>query len=161
MGQVVSGPQRAARLVAAAVLGYDAGRLAEQAGEGDPQLAEAASRHLSGVEIGDPVGVLAAVGGFDIGAMAGIYLGAAMFRVGAVVGGLASSAAAGLAAALCPPVKDYLFLSHHSSDPLHTRLVERQQGGALLGFRIEGAEAVGATLGLGVLAAMSALWDED
>ena len=65
-------------------------------------------------DAGDPIGVLAAVGGLDLAAMTGLFLGCAHERLGAAVDGYISVTAALCAVRLCPAVKDYLFLSHQS-----------------------------------------------
>lgn len=65
---------------------------------------------------GDPIGVIAKVGGFDIAAMTGAFLGAALYRIPAVADGFISVVAALAAVRLCPAVKDHLFLSHASKE---------------------------------------------
>ena len=67
-------------------------------------------------EKGDPVGVLASVGGFDLAAMTGAFLGCARYRVPAVADGFISVVAALAAYRLCPAVRDYIFLSHASAE---------------------------------------------
>ncbi len=69
---------------------------------------------LHSPDAGDPVGVLAAVGGLDLAAMTGAYLGCAAARVPAVVDGYISIVAALCAVRLCHAVRDFLFLSHAS-----------------------------------------------
>ena len=61
---------------------------------------------------GDPVAVLAAVGGLDIAAMTGLFLGCAHEGLAAAVDGYISIVAALCAVRLCPRVRDALFLSH-------------------------------------------------
>ena len=63
---------------------------------------------------GDPVAVLAAVGGLDLAAMTGLFLGCAHEGLAAAVDGYISIVAALCAVRLCPRVRDYLFLSHAS-----------------------------------------------
>lgn len=72
----------------------------------------------------DPVGVLAKVGGPEIGAMAGLMLGAASRRVPIVVDGIIAGAAAAIALAIAPAVKDYLIGSHVSAEPGHRLIME-------------------------------------
>jgi nicotinate-nucleotide--dimethylbenzimidazole phosphoribosyltransferase len=64
----------------------------------------------------DPLTVLAALGGLEIAAMAGLMLGGAAARVPVVVDGFISGAAALVACALDPPVRDFLLLSHRSAE---------------------------------------------
>jgi nicotinate-nucleotide--dimethylbenzimidazole phosphoribosyltransferase len=63
---------------------------------------------------GDPLDVLAKVGGFEIAGLAGVVIGAAAHRVPVVIDGFISAAAALVAAELVPEVKPYLIASHQS-----------------------------------------------
>ncbi|MCL2834452.1 MAG: nicotinate-nucleotide--dimethylbenzimidazole phosphoribosyltransferase [Treponema sp.] len=63
---------------------------------------------------GDPVDVLAKVGGFDIAALAGVYIGCAVMGIPAVIDGFISMAAALAAYRLNPAVKNSMFASHAS-----------------------------------------------
>jgi nicotinate-nucleotide--dimethylbenzimidazole phosphoribosyltransferase len=65
---------------------------------------------------GDVLGTLAAVGGLEIAAMAGLMLGGAAARVPVIVDGFISGAAALVAVALDPRVRDYLLVSHRSAE---------------------------------------------
>lgn len=76
----------------------------------------------------DGVDILAKVGGLEIGAMAGVMLAGAANRVPVVVDGYISTAAAAIAIALKPEVKDYL-ISSHSSDEKGAKF-----GSDLIGF---------------------------
>ena len=66
---------------------------------------------------GDPVDVLAKVGGFDIAAMAGVFIGCAYSRTPVVIDGFISMVAALAASRLNPRVKEYMFASHASYEP--------------------------------------------
>src|SRR5690242_17384680 len=55
-----------------------------------------------------PLDVLAAVGGLEIAALAGVCLGAAEARRAVVLDGFITTAAALVAAAVCPPARDYM-----------------------------------------------------
>jgi nicotinate-nucleotide--dimethylbenzimidazole phosphoribosyltransferase len=63
---------------------------------------------------GDPIDVLAKVGGFDIAAMAGIYIGGAYTGTPVVIDGFISMVAALAASRIDPAVKDYMLASHAS-----------------------------------------------
>ena len=67
----------------------------------------------------DPVGVLAAFGGFEHAALAGFILGAAALRVPVILDGVISGAAALAAAALAPDVTAACFAGHRSVEPGH------------------------------------------
>ena len=87
---------------------------------------------------GDPVAVLAAVGGLDIAAMTGLFLGCAHEGLAAAVDGYISIVAALCAVRLCPRVRDVLFLSHASYE-IGYRLAARELGlepCLLLGMRL-------------------------
>ena len=89
-------------------------------------------------DAGDPIGVLAAVGGLDIAAMTGLFLGCAHEGLAAAVDGYISIVAALCAVRLCPRVRDVLFLSH-ASDEIGYRLAARELGlepCLLLGMRL-------------------------
>lgn len=89
-------------------------------------------------DAGDPIGVLAAVGGLDIAAMTGLFLGCAHEGLAAAVDGYISIVAALCAVRLCPRVRDVLFLSHASYE-IGYRLAARElrlEPCLLLGMRL-------------------------
>lgn len=89
-------------------------------------------------DAGDPIGVLAAVGGLDIAAMTGLFLGCAHEGLAASVDGYISIVAALCAVRLCPRVRDVLFLSHASYE-IGYRLAARElrlEPCLLLGMRL-------------------------
>ena len=95
-------------------------------------------RALHHPDPGDPVAVLAAVGGLDIAAMTGLFLGCAHEGLAAAVDGYISIVAALCAVRLCPRVRDVLFLSHASYE-IGYRLAARELGlepCLLLGMRL-------------------------
>ena len=65
----------------------------------------------------DPLGVLAALGGFDIAGLCGVFLGGALERLPIVMDGFISGVAALCAVRLCPAAKKAVFASHVSSEP--------------------------------------------
>ncbi len=94
----------------------------------------------------DPLGVLAAVGGFEIGAIAGVCLGAAARRIPVVVDGFISAAGALIAAALCPAVRPYLIASHLSVERGHGPVWEALGLRPLLDLDLRLGEGSGAVL---------------
>lgn len=89
-------------------------------------------------DAGDPIGVLAAVGGLDLAAMTGLFLGCAHEGLAAAVDGYISIVAALCAVRLCPRVRNVLFLSHASYE-IGYRLAARELGlepCLLLGMRL-------------------------
>src|SRR5260370_12424820 len=71
-----------------------------------------------------PLDVLQKVGGLEIAAMTGMVLEAQEQRVPLVIDGFISTAAAALAYAIEPKVKDVLFAGHVSEEPRHCLLLE-------------------------------------
>src|SRR5258708_6745259 len=59
-----------------------------------------------------PLEVLRRVGGLEIAAMVGLFLGAARYQIPVITDGFISTAAAALAYAVEPRVKEYLFAGH-------------------------------------------------
>lgn len=65
----------------------------------------------------DPIGALAAVGGFEHAAMVGLILGAAEARVPLLLDGAIACSAALVALALAPDAKGYLLGGHEGAEP--------------------------------------------
>lgn len=108
----------------------------------------------------DGLSVLAAVGGFEIGVLAGLYLGAAAARVPAVVDGFISGAAALIAAAIAPEVRDYLIASHRSVEAGHTAALDQLGLDPLFDLGMRLGEGTGAALGITLCVAACRLLDE-
>ena len=62
----------------------------------------------------DPLGALAAIGGLEIAGLTGLILGCARHRLPVLIDGLIATAAALVAAALQPQVRDYMIAAHTS-----------------------------------------------
>lgn len=108
----------------------------------------------------DPLGVLAAVGGFEIGAIAGVCLGAAAHRVPIVVDGYISAAGALIAGALCPAAKPYLIASHLSVERGHGPLWETLGLKPLLDMDLRLGEGTGAVLAMHLVEAACRILSE-
>lgn len=109
---------------------------------------------------GDPIDVLAKVGGAEIGVMMGIVLGAAAERLTVVADGFISCSAAALAVALCPHTCDYLFIGHRSSEPGHMALIEHIDEQPLLDLSMRLGEGTGAALAMHIITAAARLLSE-
>ena len=72
----------------------------------------------------DPLDVLAKVGGLEIAGLAGVILGAAAVRAPVVIDGFISTAAALVAARLCPASAAYMIASHLSHEQGHRALLQ-------------------------------------
>jgi len=77
------------------------------------------------VRSGDPLKVLAALGGYEIVVMSGIMLGAASRRLPVLVDGFICSAAYVAALHICPVLAEYAVLSHASAEQGHGRALAR------------------------------------
>ena len=101
-------------------------------------VARGLSANRAAVESGDPVDVLAALGGLEIAALAGLILGGAKNRQLVSVDGFISTAAYTAAWKICPAVADYCVLSHASAEQGHKKAVAALGLSPLLdlGFRL-------------------------
>lgn len=99
----------------------------------------------------DPLGVLAAVGGFEIAGLVGLFLGAAAARVPIVLDGFITGAAALVAVGLCPALTPYLIAAHRSVEPGHTVVLERLGLDPLLDLGLRLGEGSGAALAFGIV----------
>lgn len=108
----------------------------------------------------DPLGVLAAVGGFEIGVLCGVMLGAAAWRAPTVLDGFITTASALLAVALCPEVGAWLLASHRSVEVGHAAALDVLGLEPLLDLRMRLGEGTGAVLAVPILRSAAAILDE-
>ncbi len=108
----------------------------------------------------DPVGVLASVGGAEFGAMAGAMLAGASRGWAVLVDGYIAGAAALLAIALDPKVKDFLVWSHRSAEPGAQRLLAKLEIEPVLDFNLRLGEGSGAALAVPILRSACAVMRE-
>jgi nicotinate-nucleotide--dimethylbenzimidazole phosphoribosyltransferase len=104
---------------------------------------------------GDPLDVLAKVGGFEIGGIAGVILAACASRTPVVVDGFISTAAALLASRFHPEVKNYLFAGHQSAVLGHKLMLNDLGLRPIVDLGMRLGEGTGAALGLSILMAAS------
>jgi nicotinate-nucleotide--dimethylbenzimidazole phosphoribosyltransferase len=95
-----------------------------------------------------PLQVLAKVGGFEIGGLSGVMLGAAARRIPVVIDGFISGAAALIAVALAPQLKDYLIAAHVSAEAGHAAMLQYLDLKPLLSLDMRLGEGTGAALGI-------------
>jgi nicotinate-nucleotide--dimethylbenzimidazole phosphoribosyltransferase len=101
----------------------------------------------------DPLGALAAVGGLEIGGIAGLILGCAHLRLPVLIDGLIATAAALVAVALQPRVKDYMIAAHTSVE-VGQQVAWRFLGQTpLLDLHMRLGEGTGAVLAMSLLEA--------
>ena len=108
----------------------------------------------------DGLDLLAKVGGFEIGVLAGVMLGTAMVRRVVVVDGFISSAAALVAQAMCPIVRDYMIASHVSAERGHRAALIGLGLSPLLDLGMRLGEGTGAVLTMPVIEAAAACLSE-
>jgi nicotinate-nucleotide--dimethylbenzimidazole phosphoribosyltransferase len=100
-----------------------------------------------------PLDVLAKVGGFEIGGLAGVMLGAAARSIPVVIDGFISGAAALIAVALAPQLKDYIIAAHVSAEAGHSALLKYMGLKPLLNLNMRLGEGTGAALGIFIVEA--------
>jgi len=111
-------------------------------------------------DAGDPLGVLAAVGGFEIAGLVGLTLGAAALRMPVLIDGFITLAAALVVVCLCPAVRGYLISSHRSVEPGFMHAAHAMDLAPLFDLNIRLGEGSGATLAMGLVDASLAILRE-
>ena len=123
IGEMGIGNTTTSSAVASVLLGRP---VAEMTGRGAGLSDAGLNRKIDAIERGiarnhpdaaDPLGVLAALGGFDIAGLCGVFLGGALERLPIVMDGFISGVAALCAVRLCPAAEKAVFASHVSSEP--------------------------------------------
>lgn len=115
---------------------------------------------LSQPNVSDPIDVLSKVGGLEMAGLAGLALGAAARRIPVVIDGFISTAAAAIAVAIEPRVKDFLFASHRSTEPGHDALLKFIGLEPFLELDMRLGEGTGAALAMPLLEASAKLLKE-
>ena len=165
-GEMGIGNTTAASALTAALTGADP---ATVTGRGTGVTDDAWARKVEAVrralvvnrpDAGDPLGVLAALGGFEIAGLAGVVLAGAARRLPVVLDGFIATAAALVAARLAPAARDYLIAAHQSTEPGHARLLEALGLTPYLELGMRLGEGTGAALGIGLLRAALACYRE-
>ena len=100
----------------------------------------------------DPLGVLAALGGFDIAGLCGVFLGGALEDLPVVMDGFISGVAALCAVRLCPAASKAVFASHASSEPAARLVLDALDKKPLITADLHLGEGTGAVASL-------PLWD--
>jgi nicotinate-nucleotide--dimethylbenzimidazole phosphoribosyltransferase len=115
---------------------------------------------LNNPDPGDPIDVLAKVGGAEIGGIAGLILGAASKKVPIVIDGFISTAGALIAYSIEPIVKDYMFAAHNSVEKGHVIILEKMGLKPILDLNMRLGEGTGAALAISVIEAGLKLYRE-
>jgi nicotinate-nucleotide--dimethylbenzimidazole phosphoribosyltransferase len=163
LGDMGIGNTTASAAVAAALLGCDP---AEVCGPGTGLDAAGVAHKVglvsrmlerNGPDPDDPLGVLAAVGGFEIGLLTGVVLGTAAGRGVVVLDGFITGAAALVAVRIAPAAGGYLVAAHRSPEPGHRVILEALGLEPLLDLGLRLGEGSGAALALPLVAAARAV----
>ncbi|MDQ0989862.1 nicotinate-nucleotide--dimethylbenzimidazole phosphoribosyltransferase [Streptomyces sp. V3I7] len=96
----------------------------------------------------DPVGVLAAVGGFEHAALVGLLLGGASLRTPVILDGVSAGAAALVARAIAPEVLAACIAGHRSAEPGHVAALNKLGLRPLVDLDLRLGEGTGALLAL-------------
>lgn len=100
---------------------------------------------------GDPLDVLARVGGLELAAMSGVMLACAARRVPVVMDGFISAASALAAARFCPAARDYILPSHVSIEIGHQKVLDELGLVPLFDLEMRLGEGTGAALSMSIL----------
>jgi nicotinate-nucleotide--dimethylbenzimidazole phosphoribosyltransferase len=164
-GDMGIGNTTAASAMTSAILGVPAGEVTGPGtgidGEMLARKIDVVRRALAANRPGrDPLSILRTVGGLEIAAIVGAYVGAAAHRMAVVGDGFIATAAALVAASICPPFLDYWFAGHRSSEPGHTLQLEFLRQQPLLDLEMRLGEGTGAALAMPLFDAAAAVMNE-
>ncbi|MDR2744474.1 MAG: nicotinate-nucleotide--dimethylbenzimidazole phosphoribosyltransferase [Desulfovibrio sp.] len=110
----------------------------------------------------DPVGALAALGGFEIAILCGIVLGGAAERLSVLTDGFICGAACATALKICPDAAGYVILAHTSAEPGHKAALQKLAPGRTplldLGMRL--GEGTGAAAAYPLVRCAAAVYNE-
>ncbi|MFE3633155.1 nicotinate-nucleotide--dimethylbenzimidazole phosphoribosyltransferase [Streptomyces sp. NPDC059168] len=96
----------------------------------------------------DPIGVLAALGGFEHAALVGLLLGGASLRTPVILDGVSAGAAALVARAIAPEVLAACIAGHRSAEPGHAAALNKLGLRPLVDLDLRLGEGTGALLAL-------------
>lgn len=99
----------------------------------------------------DPLGVLAALGGFELAALCGLFLGGARYRVPVLLDGAIAAAAALCAARLQPKARAAMLAAHVSAEPSGALLLEALGKQPLICAEMRLGEGTGAVAAMPLL----------
>ncbi|MFM9595874.1 nicotinate-nucleotide--dimethylbenzimidazole phosphoribosyltransferase [Streptomyces scabiei] len=99
----------------------------------------------------DPIGVLAALGGFEHAAIVGLLLGGASLRTPVILDGVSAGAAALVARAIAPEVLAACIAGHRSAEPGHVAALQKLGLRPLVDLDLRLGEGTGALLALPVV----------
>ena len=116
--------------------------------------------HRGRPQLGDPIGLLAAIGGADFAAMTGFIVQAAIRRTPVILDGTISGACALLADRIDYRARLWWLAGHRSSEPAHTAALHHLELEPVIDYSMRLGEGTGALLALPVVQAAIALLAE-
>jgi nicotinate-nucleotide--dimethylbenzimidazole phosphoribosyltransferase len=165
LGEMGIGNTTAAAALCLALFGGEAG---DWVGPGTGVRGDALARKIETVRLGverhrtapgDPLQVLAALGGEELAAICGAILAARMGSIPVLLDGYASTAAAAVLYAMDRHALDHCLIAHLSAEPAHAALCARLGQKPLLDLGMRLGEASGAALAVSLLKAACACLD--
>ena len=153
-------------IAAAICYGLFGGRAADWVGPGTGVDEKGLKRKIDAVEravalhkdhLGDPLEVLARLGGREIAAMVGAILSARLSNIPLLIDGYIASSAAAVVHAISPSGLDHCIAAHCSAEPAHAALLEKIGKEPLLNLGLRLGEGSGAALAIGIVQAAANL----
>ncbi len=123
-------------------------------------IERALALHAPTIATGDPVGILASLGGYEIATLAGMLLGGASLGMALVVDGFISTSAYAAARAIHPLVAEYAFFAHASAEPGFAAVADGLGASPLLDLGLRLGEGTGAAMAVFILRCAANLYNE-
>ncbi len=123
-------------------------------------IRRALKKHFPDRTNSSPIDVLRCVGGLEIAAMTGFVVGAARHRMVVVCDGFISTAAAAIAVAIGPNVRQYLVAGHRSEEPGHRFLLRHLELAPVLRLNMRLGEGMGAVMAFPIIESALRLYFE-
>ncbi len=158
-GDMGIGNTTAASAITVAITGGTVAKITGRGtGIGDRQLAHKVmvieeALKLNQPDAEDGLDVLSKVGGFEIGGLAGVMLAAAAHRIPVVIDGFVSGAAALIATAMAPQLRNFLIAAHLSAERGHRAVLKHLGLKPILDLQMRLGEGTGAALAIFVVEA--------
>ncbi|HCU68741.1 MAG TPA: nicotinate-nucleotide--dimethylbenzimidazole phosphoribosyltransferase [Desulfomicrobium sp.] len=123
-------------------------------------IERALALHAPVVATGDPIDILACLGGFEIATLAGMILGGASLGMALVIDGFISSSAFAAARAIHPAVAEYAFFAHASAEPGFAAVMDGLGAAPLLNLGMRLGEGTGAAMAVFILRCAANIYNE-
>lgn len=144
----------------AQITGPGAGLSPEQVPHKARIVERALMANTSAVWTGNPLTILAALGGYEIATMTGIVLGAARGRHACLIDGFIAQAACLAAIKLCPAAAGFAILTHVSAEPGSAQILPFFTRPPLLDLGLRLGEGTGSVLAVPLVRAAAAMFND-